>query len=83
MLAYRGPGAPGISATLTLYSGATMQTRGVVRAASTSPGDTTANWSDSGPLIWVSFAGDPERIETVTYTESKHRRAFDAPGAPA
>ena len=69
VLAYEAPGAPGIHVALTLYSGSVVQTRGVVRVASTSPGDTTANWSDSGPLIWVSYAGDPEKIETVTYTD--------------
>ena len=43
----------------------------MVAGLTASPGDSIANWSDSGPLAWVGFDGDPETIEAVSYIDKR------------
>ena len=69
-----------VPVTVTLYNGSTVATRGVVKAASASPGEVVAAWADSGPVAWVNYSGDPEQIEFLDYTdpvtdEAARRRA--------
>ena len=58
-----------VPVTLTLYSGTTVSTRGVVKAASASPGEVESAWADSGPVAWVNYSGDPDQIEFLDYDD--------------
>ena len=81
VLAETGDFATSIPVTLTLYSGTTVSTRGVVKAASSSPDEVEAAWADSGPVAWVNYSGDPQEIEFLDYDdpvtdEAVRRRAI-------
>ena len=82
VLAYAGPEAPGIGIDLIAFDGTLRSVRGVVSAAATSPAEAGAAWADAGPLAWVSYAGDPEKIEFVQYPDPVtgnvvHRRVIN------
>ena len=69
VLAEAGEFSPSVPVTVTLFNGSTSQTRGVVKAASASPGEVESAWADSGPVAWVNYSGDPGQIEYLDYVD--------------
>ena len=69
VLAYAGPESRSVDVTAILYDGTAIISRGVIKNAETSVGETAQAFGDFGPLAWVAYDGDPSQIEFVQYTE--------------
>ena len=68
---------------IVLFDGTAATVNGVIGLFETSVGEASAPFADSGPVAWLDYDGDGQKIEFVEYTDEAtgqrlHRRKIKA-----
>ena len=69
VLSYTGIESTAFDVLAILFNGDASTVRGVLRHFNTSAGEAGAPFADAGPVLWISYHDDIDKIEFVQYVE--------------
>ena len=75
--------AAGQDITIVLFDGTAETVRGTIGLFETSTGEAAQAFAEAGPIAWIDYAGDGQKIEFLEYTDKAsgdrlHRRKIKA-----